>query len=114
MCGQKKTELQDKFSAYLQTCFEADVILEPKSLQEDDVRQCFERHTDTWYQPRKQRQKPKRLGSSHKAATGRDNIWNRTGTMNMVGQKTLKIWPRLGRKKRERLMRRRFEEKRGG
>ena len=41
-------DLKDSFRAWLNMSDEAEVISEPKRIQEDEVRQCFERHMETW------------------------------------------------------------------
>ena len=43
-----KTELQDCLDTWVQICDEADEIHDRKSLQEEELKQCIERHTALW------------------------------------------------------------------
>ena len=44
----QKTEVQDSFEAWVHICDEVDALLEHQRLQEEDLRQCFEKHKETW------------------------------------------------------------------
>ena len=43
-----KTYLKDSFRAWMNICNKAEVFLEQERLQEDELRQCFEQHKETW------------------------------------------------------------------